>query len=288
MIALPRGATDAQIHVFGDPVTYPPRHAKPLYVPPPGEGTIDAALALYEKLGIDRFVITQPTIYATDHSLMCDVLRAQPEGKARGIGIVDAGVTDRQLAEMHDAGIRAARFNFQTRFGLVPDFSAFHRQMARIGELGWFAKVFCGPRELAEVEPELRKTKGTIVFDHMGQLEFSEGVAQPGMQRLLTLLREERFWMMLSNGDRSSTQGLPWDDAVPFGRAFYEAAPERCIWGSDWPHVSRWIKSDHSPRGSRPHDGDDADRVSLGLRYLPDAEAVQKVFVDNPARLFGF
>jgi 2-pyrone-4,6-dicarboxylate lactonase len=288
MKALPRGATDAQIHVFGDPVKYPPRHARPLYVPPSGEGTIDAALAVYDKLGIERFVITQATIYATDHSLMCDVLRAQPPGKARGIGIVDATVTDRQLQDMHDAGVRAARFNFQTRFGLVPDFAEFHRQMARIGEFGWFAKVFCGPHELADVEAELRKTKGPIVFDHMGQLEFSEGLAQPGMQRLLALLKEERFWMMLSNGDRSSAQGLPWDDAVPFGRAFYEAAPDRCIWGSDWPHVSRWIKADGSLRSARQHGGDDGDRLALGLRYLPDTEAIQRVFVDNPARLFGF
>ena len=288
MLNLPRGATDGQIHVFGDPVKYPVRHAKPLYVPPPGEGTIEQALAIYKSVGIERFVITQATIYATDHSLMCDVLRAQPAGTARGIGIVDASVSDRQLRDMHDAGVRAARFNFQSRFGLVPDFSDFHRQMARIGELGWFAKVFCGPSELADVEVELRKTKGTIVFDHMGQLEFSLGVEQPGMTRLLDLLRNERFWMMLSNGDRSSGAGFPWDDAVPFGRAFYEAAPERCIWGSDWPHVSRWINSDATPRGRRPHDGDDADRIALGLRYLPDAQAVQRVFVDNAARLFGF
>jgi 2-pyrone-4,6-dicarboxylate lactonase len=288
MSKLPSGATDSQIHVFGDPAKYPIRHAKPLYVPPPGEGTIAQALALYAELGIERFVITQATIYATDHSLMCDVLRAQSPGTARGIGIVDASVTDRQLRDMHEAGVRAARFNFQSRFGLVPDYSDFHRQMARIGELGWFAKVFCGPGELAEVEVELRKTKGTIVFDHMGQLEFSQGVDQPGMKRLLELLRDDRFWMMLSNGDRSSGAGMPWADALPFGRAFYDAAPERCIWGSDWPHVSRWIKTDGTPRGARRHEGTDADRVQLGLRYLPDEQAVKRVFVDNPARLFGF
>ena len=288
MRKLPPGSTDGQIHVFADPARYPIRHAKPLYVPPPGEGTITQALAMYDEVGIDRFVITQATIYATDHTLMCDVLRAQPPGKARGIGIVDHTVSDKQLLDMHEAGIRAARFNFQSRFGLVPDFSDFHRQIARIGELGWFAKVFCGPRELPDVEGELRKTKGIIVFDHMGQLEFAQGVEQPGMTRLLELLKDERFWMMLSNGDRSSSAGLGWDDAVRFGRAFYEAAPGRCIWGSDWPHVSRWINSDSSPRGQRPHLGNDADRIDLGLRYLPDAQAVQRVFVDNPARLFGF
>jgi predicted TIM-barrel fold metal-dependent hydrolase len=287
MPTLPKGACDSQIHVFADSSKYPPRHPKPLYVPPAGEGTVENALAMFETLGLDRFVITQATIYGTDASLMCDVLRAQPPDKARGIAIVDDTVLDKALLDMHEAGVRAARFNFQKRFGLVPDFADFHRQLARIGEMGWFAKVFCGPDELAEVAPELRKTKSTIVFDHMGQLWFGKGLEQPGMARLLDFLRDERFWMMLSNGDRGSP-GYPWDDAVPFGRAFYEAAPDRCIWGSDWPHVSRWIRHEAPERNYRSQGTSDADRLALALRYLPDDAAIRRVFVDNPVRLFGF
>lgn len=285
MQKLPKGACDGQIHVFGDPVKYPPRHARPLYTPPPGEGTIDHALAMHGELGIDRFVIVNATIYATDATILNDTLRSLPKGKARGVAIVDSTVTDKQLAEMHDAGVRAARFNFQSRFGLVPDFADFHRQVARIAEMGWIAKVFCGPNELAEVESELRKTSITILFDHMGHLPVEEGIDQPGMKLLLNFLRDERFWMMLSNGDHISNQ-YPWDDVVPFGQAFYEAAPDRCIWGSDWPHVARWI----SPR-QRPyelHPSGAAGKLALGLRYLPDEAAVRRVFVDNPARLFGF
>jgi hypothetical protein len=119
----------------------------------------------------------------------------------------------------------------------------------------------------------------------MGHLPVEEGIDQPGMKLLLNFLRDERFWMMLSNGDHISNQ-YPWDDVVPFGQAFYEAAPDRCIWGSDWPHVARWI----SPR-QRPyelHPSGAAGKLALGLRYLPDEAAVRRVFVDNPARLFGF
>ena len=282
---LPKGSCDGQIHVFADPAKYPPRHPKPLYTPPPGEGTIEKALAIYDEVGIDRVVIVNATIYATDPTILCDTLRALPKNKGRGVAIVDNSVTDRQLADMHDAGVRGARFNFQTRFGLVPDFADFHRQIARISEMGWIAKVFCGPDELAEVEGELRKTKITILFDHMGQLPFELGIEQPGMKRLLNFLREERFWIMLSNGDHLAHE-YPWDDAVPFGRAFHEAAPDRCVWGSDWPHVARWINP--RPKPYVLHPTGFKGKVDLGLRYLPDEAAVKKVFVDNPARLFGF
>ena len=284
MLKLPKGSCDSQIHIFADTAKYPVRHAMPLYVPPAGEGTIERALEMYDELGIDRFVIVNATIYKTDATILCDTLRALPTGKARGVCIVDDTVTDRQLADMHDAGVRGARFNFQARFGLVPDFAEFHRQIARISELGWFAKIFCGMTEMALVAEELRKTKITLVIDHMGQLDFSHGLAQPGMKLILDFLRDERFWMMLSNGDRWA-KAYPWDEAVPFGDAFYAAAPDRCVWGSDWPNVARWIRRDPP---YAPHPSGEAGKVELALRYLPDAEAVQNVFVDNPSRLFGF
>ena len=282
---LPEGSCDSQIHVFGDAADYPPHHPKPLYSPPEGEGLIGEALAIHEKLDIHRLVIVNATIYATDVRLLCDTLRALPSDKARGIAIVDNSVTDRQLADMHDAGVRGARFNFQPRFGLVPDIAEFHRQAARLAEMGWMAKVFCGPAELEAMEGELRKTKINILLDHMGQIAVEGGVAQPAMQRLLNLLAEERFWMMLSNGDHL-THEYPWDEIVPFGHAFYKAAPDRCVWGSDWPHVARWIHP--RPKPYTLHPSGFAGKLALGLRYLPDTAAVQKVFADNPARLFRF
>ncbi len=288
MSKLPPGACDAQIHVYGDVEKYPARHPKALYFAPKGEGTMEKALAMHARLGFDRVSITQATIFGTDHSLLVDTLNALPKGRARGCGIVDASVSDKELQRMHDAGVRGARFNFLPRFDLVPDFDEFHRELRRIGEMGWYAKLFCGPAELETLEPELRKAKrSTFMFDHLCQAPYAGGLEDPGMKRVLGLLREENFWMMLSNGDRNS-KGYPWTDCEPFGRAFYEAAPDRCVWGSDWPHVWRWIRSQRDGYVEQGIDGKDEPLLDLGLSYLPDAAAVKKVFVDNPARVFGF
>ena len=274
--ALPAGACDCQIHIFGDDATFPPRHKNPLYPTP--AATIDDAQAMHGALGIERFCIVQATVYHTDHSLILDVLSRLPRDRVRAVAVIEEDVTDAELQRMHDAGFRGARFNFQKKFGLVPSFSAFHKMVERIHAMGWFAKVFVGPSELPEVAPELAKTPATIVLDHMCRLDFGLGPDQPMLKHLLEALKREQTWVMLSNGHRSSVLGAPWDDAVPFGRALFRAAPDRCIWGTDWPHVMQ-------PVGSI----DDAALVGLLRRYLDhDEDALKKVLVDNPARLFGF
>ncbi|HTI86375.1 MAG TPA: amidohydrolase family protein, partial [Alphaproteobacteria bacterium] len=228
--------------------------------------------------GLERAVIVQATVYTTDHTLLLDSLRQLPTNRARGVAIVDDNVSDAELRRLDDSGVRAARFNFQKRLGLVPSPDSFRRSVARIRELGWFVKVFVGPAEMVDLAPELARCDLPVVVDHMGHLDFSQGLEQPGMRLLLDMLEREDRWIMLSNGHRGSKAGYPWDDAVPFGRAFYEAAPDRCIWGSDWPHIG-------SRGGPLPDDGD---LVNLLLRYLPDDKAVEQVLVRNPARLFGF
>ena len=274
--ALPAGACDCQIHIFGDDAKFPPRHKNPLYPTP--AATIDDAQAMHGALGIERFCIVQATVYHTDHSLILDVLSRLPRDRVRAVAVIEEDVTDAELQRMHDAGFRGARFNFQKKFGLVPSFSAFHKMVERIHAMGWFAKVFVGPNELPEVAPEITKTPATIVLDHMCRLDFGLGPDQPMLKYMLEVLKREQTWVMLSNGHRSSVQGAPWDDAVPFGRALFRAAPDRCIWGTDWPHVMQ-------PVGSI----DDAALVGLLRRYLDhDEAALKKVLVDNPARLFGF
>jgi predicted TIM-barrel fold metal-dependent hydrolase len=274
--ALPAGACDCQIHIFGDDARFPPRHKNPLYPTP--AATIDDAQAMHAALGVERFCMVQATVYHTDHSLIFDALSRLPHDRVQAVAVIEEDVTDAELQRMHDAGFRGARFNFQKKFGLVPSFDAFHKMVARIHAMGWFAKVFVGPSELPEVAPELVKTPATIVLDHMCRLDFGLGVEQPMLKHLLEVMKREQTWVMLSNGHRSSVQGAPWDDAAPFGRALFRAAPDRCIWGTDWPHVLQ-------PVGSI----DDGALVGLLRRYLDqDEAALKKVLVENPARLFGF
>jgi 2-pyrone-4,6-dicarboxylate lactonase len=272
---LPAGSTDCQIHIFGDPQRYPVRHTNPLYPTPPE--TIAEAQALHASLGFERCVIVGATIYATDNSLIRDVLETLPKDRYRGIAVIDDSVTDAELERLDAAGVCAARFNFAKRLGLAPTLAEFRRSVARIAELGWFAKVFTVEDQLIDLAVEFDALKIPVVLDHMGRLDFTRGVNQPACRLIVDRLKHSNWWIMLSNGDRSSGTDAPWENAPPFGRLFYDAAPDRCIWGSDWPHV-------HYPRTIPP----DADLVGLLRRYVPDAASFKRVLVDNPTRLFGF
>ena len=119
----------------------------------------------------------------------------------------------------------------------------------------------------------------TYVVDHLGHVDFAEGLNSPTMKFLIDRLKNHGWWMMLSNGARLSAMTDDWDDAVPFAKAYIEAAPDRTIWGSDWPHV-RWRKS------RMPNE---AELVELFYRYADhDRELIRRILVDNPARLHGF
>lgn len=276
---LPKGACDTHFHVFEDPARYPVRHAAPLFVPP--LATIDQLLALHKSLGIERGVLVHPHVYARDYSLLLDFLRLAPPGAYRGIAMIDDTVDDKQLEALHAAGVRGARFHFQNRFGSTLGLEEFHRSAARIAELGWFVKIFVRGPELIELEGELRKISATVLIDHMGRFDFGKGTSQPGFDVLISLLRQENWWMQLSNGDaRDEGPAEPWSDAIPFGRKYDETAPNRCIWGSDWPHILYHRRGVPLP--------DDAALVSLLDSYLPNKKARRAVLVDNPARLFGF
>ncbi len=272
---LPAGSWDCQIHVYGDPARYPARHENPLYTTP--ADSIDDARRMHDAIGTERTVIVQATIYKTDNSLLKDTLGALAADRYRGVAIIDESVDDAELAALHAAGVRGARFNFAKTMGLAPSLPDFHRSIARIRELGWFAKVFTFGDQILELEAEFRKVPIPLVLDHMGRLDFKLGTKQPACRLIVERLKNDGWWIMLSNGDRCSGAGAPWDNALPFARTFYEAAPDRCIWGTDWPHV-------HYGGPVPP----DTELAALLQRYFPDQHDLGRVLVDNPSRLLGF
>jgi predicted TIM-barrel fold metal-dependent hydrolase len=282
---LPRGSCDAHLHVFGDPREYPVANPNALYQPPQ-DCTFAAMTALHDAMGIDHAVFVQPTIYGTDHRLLHDVLKAAPAGKYRGVAIINDNVTDAELARLHSVGVRGARFNFGGNFKLAPSMDSFRRSMARVRELGWFIKVFGFGDDFLAVEAELRKITMPAIIDHVGGPDVTKGTSAPVIRMLLDLLKNDNWWALLSNGDLRSKTGAPWDDVVPFGRAFYEAAPDRCMWGTDWPHVHRFIRPHEAEEDYGP--AHEMKRVPLLQRYLPDRAARDRVLVGNPARFFGF
>ncbi|VCU69236.1 2-pyrone-4,6-dicarbaxylate hydrolase [Pigmentiphaga humi] len=274
----PPGSWDCQVHVYGDPARFPPR-AQSAYAPP--RAYFEDVHRMASTLGMGYVSIVQASVYGADHSALLDALSRGDGGvyegvTYRGIAIVNDDVSDKELLRLHEAGVRGARFNFWRRLNVTPTVPEFLRSIERISQFGWHARVHVTEPELLELQPVFAAAKGTFVIDHMGHLPFADGLQQPGARAILDLLRRENWWVMLSHGDRSSATEHPWDDAIPFTRAYFEAARDRSVWATDWPHPE-YPKTPVN----------DAELVELMHRCLPDAREMEAVFVTNPKRLHG-
>jgi predicted TIM-barrel fold metal-dependent hydrolase len=277
----PPNSCDCQFHIFGDPDKYPLRFDTTFQPPKATFADIRRVLSV---MGFSRGVIVHTQRYDVDHSLLIDELTAlsPAEQKSfRAIGIVRDEVTDKELERLHAVGVRGARFHLAKRYGQTHDPEHVRRTMARIAELGWHARLHVAGEDMLEWSNFLRSVKGIrMVVDHMGHLDFSLGLHQPALRFILDRIRDdENWWVKLSNGNRDSAMVTGWDDAIPFARAYIDAAPDRMIWGTDWPHTG-WRK---------PRMMNDAETVELLYRYVDhDPALLHKILVANPARLHDF
>jgi 2-pyrone-4,6-dicarboxylate lactonase len=270
---LPPRACDTHCHIFGPDCLYPFAADRP-YTPP--DAPLDMFRALHERLGVERAVIVNATPHGRDNRVVTDAI-AQSGGRYKGIANVDETFTDRDLADLAAAGIAGCRFTFLPRLGRLPDMATFDRIVERIALLGWHVDLYLPATLLPEFTPRLSALPVPYVLDHMGVVDAGAGTHQPPFAALLDLFRrDEKCWVKVSCPERLSRTGPPFHDVVPFGRALVEAAPDRVLWGTDWPHPNV---------PAMPDDGDLVDLVPL---YAPDPALRRKLLVDNPARLFGF
>ena len=270
----PAKSCDSQFHVLGPEDRYPPRPGAAYVMP---SATWRAAKRMHDTLGIQRGIVVQPTTYGADHAATLDGLAALgPNYKGCANAVVLNERDDAYIARLHDAGVRGARF---TRQGLGLGFSPkeFERTVARVSELGWYVKIQPEPEGVAAQAAMFESLKGPVLIDHMGRPDPSRGAEDPTLQKMVALLKHGNFWTMLSLSEKLSKSGFPWDDVVPMARALIEAAPERVVWATDWPHPV----STKQP----PNEGD---LMELLYRIAPEADLLQKILVDNPAALFGF
>jgi len=268
---IPPGACDCHFHVFGPTARFPYAEGRS-FTPP--EAPVDAYRALMAGLGLERAVIVQPSVYATDNRCTLDAI-ARLGPACRGVAVISGGESEQELSRLHDAGIRGVRFNLLYKGG--PSLDALERVADRIKTFGWHVQLLVDGRELAEIRPRLAALPVDIVVDHLGHMPASCGVDHPGFRALIALAREGRSWVKLSGAYRVSELGSPFGDATPFAHALIAAAPERLVWGTDWPHPAY--------DGPAP---DDALLLELLRRWAGDAERLRKILVDNPARLYGF
>ena len=268
--AVPPGAVDTHAHVIGLPPDHP-FVAQRSYTPPAAPA--DRYLAMLDATGMANGVLVQVSVHGTDDRLMLETLAAH-RARLRGVAVIPLGLPDRELARMKEAGVVGLRLNVLYGGGVGLD------QVARLGalarEMGWHLQFLLDARELGPIAGDLSRLPVPIVFDHMGHMPASAGVDHPGFRALVGLVRDGA-WVKLSGAFRVSVAGPPYADTIPFARALGEAAPERCLWGSDWPHVAAWDGPPKLPA-----------LLDLMAEWVPDAARRNRVFVDNPRRLYGF
>jgi len=270
-LALPPNAADCHCHVFGPRDQYP-WVANRLYTPPPV--SLDNYLDMLRTTGFERGVLVQTGLYGNDNRFLVDAIRAHP-GRLRGIALIGEEITDRALGDLAEAGVRGFRVNRTAKTGLA--FDVARRLAERTKGLGWHVQFLLDVEDHPDLDTMLGGFATEVVIDHMGRPDPRKGVDAPGFRALVRLLQSGRGWAKLSAPYRTSLEEPPYADMTPFARALVAAAPDRLVWGSDWPHVLL--------DKTMPNDGDLVDQLAV---WAPDDAMRQRVLVDNPERLYGF
>lgn len=262
---LPRGAVDTHAHVIG--TEYIESRS---YTPHPAPAS--EYLRMLDGTGMTYGVLIQVSVHGTDNSLMLQALQANRE-RLRGIAVTAPDLGDAGWRALKEAGVVGLRLNTTTGGGVGVASLADYEAVCM--ELGWHLQFLVEPERIPVLAPKISRLRVPAVFDHMGYVRPELADAEAG-RTLLSLVRDGA-WVKLSGAFRLSQSGAPYEDMLPFTAALAEAAPSRCVWGSDWPHVSF--------RGRMPNPGDLLDVLA---RAVPDAAARDAVLAGNPQRLYGF
>jgi predicted TIM-barrel fold metal-dependent hydrolase len=249
------------------------------YTPP--DAPLEQFLELLDVLGLERAVIVQPSVYGTDNTCTEDAIRRM-DGRARGVAVIDPAAPEAEIARLDAAGFRGARLNLIHTGGGTP-LEAIETVAAKVAPFRWHVQLYLRGRILPDILPRLRGLPTEIVIDHLGHMEPEEGIEQSGFKALLALMDAGRCWVKLC-AYRFDQSGAPFNRARPFALALNEAAPERLVWGTDWPHPDIPGPRPGVP-GIMPNDGDLLD--ALGSWFEEEA-AIRRILTDNPADLYGF
>lgn len=264
----PANAADCHIHIY-DP-RFAPQVARPT------SSTVQDYQRLQKRIGVSRVVIVTPRNYVTDNSVTLDAIRQLGIDNARGVAVIRPDVTDAQLKTLHDGGIRGIRFTVGNPATAIVSVDMIEPLSKRIAAYGWHVQLNMETQQIIDNAEMLRRLPTQIVFDHLGKLGLT-GLPHPAFDVIRDLLDQQRAWVKISGAYMNTRVGPPaYADATAAAQAFVKAAPERLVWGSDWPH----------PTPKDPPD--DAVLFDLLSVWAPDAATRNRILVTNPEMLYGF
>lgn len=266
----PANSCDCHHHIYD--AKYP---VDPKSTLRPGDALVEDYRAFQKRIGTSRNVVVTPSTYGTDNRVTLDAVKAFGP-RARAVVVVNDTVTDAELRQMDDAGARGIRFNLAQAGATTPEM--IEPLAKRINDLGWHIQINAPAAKIVEIIPILEKVQSPIVFDHLAHIPEPDGVNHPLFGKVLALIDKGRTWVKLSGAYADTKVGPPsYSDSSAVAQAYAKHAPERCVWGSDWPHPSE--------RDKKP---DDAVLFDLLLAWAPDERTRHQILVENPSALYDF
>jgi len=269
----PANAADCHVHIFDQSRFQPPPEG--LGARMPSNDSAQDYRLLQKRNRTTRVVFVTPRSYVTDNRCTVDAI-AQLSPNARGIGVLRPTVTDAELKVLDKGGIRGIRFTTGTE-GAVVSVDMIEPLAKRVADLGWHVQLFMSAEQTVQNADMLGRLPTPIVFDHMGGLPQPEGINHPAYAVIRGLIDKGRTWVKISGAYITSKVGPPtYSDATVVAQAYVKAAPERLVWGSDWPH-----------QGLNPRP-DDAVLFDLLTTWAPEEAVRNRILVTNPEALYGF
>jgi len=272
-VPLPALACDCHVHVYDD--QYPA--APEARLRPPNASALQYR-ALQARLGLTRVVLVTPSTYGTDNRALRDGLKAFGSA-SRGIAVIDGRESDAELLSLHAQGVRGVRLNLS--LGVTGSLDDLEALAHRIAGLGWHLQLLMPPLQLADVADRLARLPVPLVFDHFARLPSATAFADPAHAHVLRLQAAGKAWVKLSGGYIVSPEHQVSDPTLmPLARSFIDNAPERVIWGSDWPHAT-------ASAGIHPWP-DDAEQLDCLAHWAQTPVRLHQILVDNPNTLYDF
>jgi predicted TIM-barrel fold metal-dependent hydrolase len=281
--AVPSGACDCHTHVFG-PYAVFPFHPDRTYSPP--EAPLQMLVDFLDRLGLDRVVIVQPSVYATDNSATLDGIRRLGR-RARGVAVIDNNASDLDIDEMHIAGVRGIRINLMMSDQPSPEVAAaaIERLIYKIARFGWHVQLFAPLGLVTQMASTLASLPVKVVLDHFGWWQPEAEATE--LDRLCALVQSGNVYVKLSAAYRLSGSGFEDPAVAALARRLITANSRALVWGSDWPHPGAFAGKERTALAPL-HDIDDGLALNKLADWAGDADAIKRILVDNPAQLYDF
>ena len=268
----PANACDCHMHIYDS--RFPP---SPHWKKQPPEAPVESYRLFQKRIGTTRTVVVTPSTYGIDNSCTLDAL-AQMGETARGVAVVDMAVSDDELKRLNSLHVRGIRINFVSAqsWGITTT-EMLETLAERVEKLGWHVQVLMSGDQIVATANILQRLPVPVVIDHLARVPQPTGTEHPAFAAVLRLLDAGKTWAKLSGAYMDTKVGPPgYDDLTKLAREFIKAAPERMVWGSDWPHPTEVEKPD------------DGVLFDLLAKWVDNETTLNKILVDNPAALYGF